>query len=34
MWDNCDRMRRVVPYDGNPGRRMHRMTFMGGEEFT
>lgn len=31
MWDNCGCMHRVVPYDENSGRRMHRTTIMGEE---
>ena len=29
IWDNCGVMHRVVPYDENSGRRMHRTTIMG-----
>jgi alpha-ketoglutarate-dependent taurine dioxygenase len=31
IWDNCGCMHRVVPYDENSGRRMHRSTIMGEE---
>ena len=31
IWDNCGCMHRVVPYDENSGRRMHRTTIMGEE---
>lgn len=31
IWDNCGAMHRVVPYDENSGRRMHRTTIMGEE---
>lgn len=31
IWDNCGCMHRVVPYDENSGRRMHRTTLMGEE---
>jgi alpha-ketoglutarate-dependent taurine dioxygenase len=31
IWDNCGCMHRVVPYDENSGRRMHRTTIMGDE---
>ena len=31
IWDNCGVMHRVVPYDENSGRRMHRTTIMGEE---
>jgi alpha-ketoglutarate-dependent taurine dioxygenase len=31
LWDNCGCMHRVVPYDENSGRRMHRTTIMGYE---
>ena len=31
IWDNCGCMHRVVPYDENSGRRMHRSTIMGDE---
>ena len=31
MWDNCGVMHRVVPYDENSGRRMHRTTILGEE---
>jgi alpha-ketoglutarate-dependent taurine dioxygenase len=31
IWDNCGVMHRVVPYDENSGRRMHRTTIMGDE---
>jgi alpha-ketoglutarate-dependent taurine dioxygenase len=31
IWDNCGLMHRVVPYDENSGRRMHRTTIMGQE---
>src|ERR1700722_13132968 len=31
IWDNCGFMHRVVPYDENSGRRMHRTTIMGEE---
>ena len=31
IWDNCGCMHRVVPYDENSGRRMHRTTIMGAE---
>jgi len=32
VWDNCGVMHRVVPYDENSGRRMHRTTIMGEEQ--
>jgi alpha-ketoglutarate-dependent taurine dioxygenase len=31
IWDNCGCMHRVVPYDENSGRRMHRTTIAGEE---
>ena len=31
IWDNCGVMHRVVPYDENSGRRMHRTSIMGEE---
>jgi alpha-ketoglutarate-dependent taurine dioxygenase len=31
IWDNCGCMHRVVPYDENSGRTMHRTTIMGEE---
>jgi alpha-ketoglutarate-dependent taurine dioxygenase len=31
IWDNCGVMHRVVPYDENSGRKMHRTTIMGEE---
>jgi alpha-ketoglutarate-dependent taurine dioxygenase len=31
IWDNCGCMHRVVPYDENSGRKMHRTTIMGEE---
>jgi len=31
IWDNCGVMHRVVPYDENSGRTMHRTTIMGEE---
>jgi alpha-ketoglutarate-dependent taurine dioxygenase len=31
IWDNCGCMHRVIPYDENSGRRMHRTTIMGEE---
>ena len=31
IWDNCGCMHRVVPYDENSGRRMHRTSIMGEE---
>jgi alpha-ketoglutarate-dependent taurine dioxygenase len=31
IWDNCGCMHRVVPYDENSGRRMHRTSLMGEE---
>ena len=31
IWDNCGVMHRVVPYDENSGRSMHRTTIMGEE---
>ena len=31
IWDNCGCMHRVVPYDENSGRMMHRTTIMGEE---
>jgi alpha-ketoglutarate-dependent taurine dioxygenase len=31
IWDNCGCMHRVVPYDEDSGRRMHRTTIMGEE---
>ena len=31
IWDNCGCMHRVVPYDENSGRTMHRTTIAGGE---
>jgi alpha-ketoglutarate-dependent taurine dioxygenase len=31
IWDNCGCMHRVVPYDENSGRRMHRTTISGDE---
>jgi alpha-ketoglutarate-dependent taurine dioxygenase len=31
IWDNCGVMHRVVPYDENSGRMMHRTTIMGEE---
>jgi alpha-ketoglutarate-dependent taurine dioxygenase len=31
IWDNCGCMHRVVPYDENSGRRMHRTTIQGEE---
>lgn len=31
IWDNCGCMHRVVPYDENSGRRMHRTTLAGEE---
>lgn len=31
IWDNCGCMHRVVPYDENSGRRMHRTTITGEE---
>jgi alpha-ketoglutarate-dependent taurine dioxygenase len=31
IWDNCGCMHRVVPYDENSGRRMHRSTIAGEE---
>jgi alpha-ketoglutarate-dependent taurine dioxygenase len=31
VWDNCGCMHRVIPYDENSGRRMHRTTIMGEE---
>lgn len=34
IWDNCGCMHRVVPYDENSGRRMHRTTIMGEERVT
>jgi alpha-ketoglutarate-dependent taurine dioxygenase len=31
MWDNCGVMHRVIPYDPNSGRMMHRTTLYGVE---
>ena len=31
IWDNCGAMHRVVPYDADTGRSMHRTTIGGGE---
>jgi len=31
IWDNCGCMHRVIPYDENSGRRMHRTTIAGDE---
>jgi hypothetical protein len=29
MWDNCGVMHRVIPYDADSGRMMHRTTLYG-----
>ena len=34
VWDNCGAMHRVVPYDENSGRSMHRTTISGEERIT
>jgi alpha-ketoglutarate-dependent taurine dioxygenase len=31
LWDNCGMMHRVIPYDANSGRSMHRTTIEGKE---
>jgi alpha-ketoglutarate-dependent taurine dioxygenase len=32
MWDNCGVMHRVIPYDADSGRMMHRTTLYGIEK--